>query len=187
VIPLQATGMIDISGSGVTDSDIMSHAFANASQEDEIPSLLIQRSSAFINEYTHKDEITGLRSDGGPSNPNHLLGSFPVLFPYGAGGFEVWRKETVPYEVHSCWALQYHDKRFCHDLHFVFQVFGVMQKRMVCRSAALQMKRSAYQNSEVAIWMLKPADLLKASAEEAHCVPFSNLSVQALHSQITAV
>jgi len=184
---MQATGMSDISGSGVTDSDIMSHAFANASQEDEIPSFLIWRSSAFINEYACKDEITGLRSDGGPSNPNHLLGSFPVLFPYGAGGFEVWQKETVPYEVHSCWALQYHNKCFCHDLHFVFQVFGVMQKRMVCRSAALQIKRSAYWNSEVAIRMLKPANLLKASAEEACHVPFSNPSVQALCSQITAV
>ena len=187
VIPIQATGMIDISGSGVTDSDLVSHAFANASEEDQTPSFLIRRSSAFINEYARKDEVTGLRSDGGPSNPNHLLGSFPVLFPYGAGGFEVWRKETVPYEAHSCWALQYHDKCFRYDLQFVFQVFGVMQKRMVCRSAALQMKRSAYRNNEVAIRMLKPADLLKASAEEAHRVPFSNPSVQALRSQITAV
>lgn len=187
VIPIQATGMIDISGSGVTDSDIVSHAFANATEEDQTPSFLIRRSSAFINEYARKDEVMGLRSDGGPSNPNHLLGSFPVLFPYGAGGFEVWRKETVPYEVHSRWALQYHDKRFRHDLQFVFQVFGVMQKRMVCRSAALQMQRSAYRNNEVAIRMLKPADLLKASAEEARRVPFSNPSVQALRSQITAV
>ena len=129
----------------------------------------------------------GLRSDGGPSNPNHLLRSFPILFPYGAGGFEVWRKETVPYEVHSCWALQYHDKHFHYNLQFVFQVFGVMQKRMVCCSMVLQMKRSAFQNNDVAIQMLKPADLLKASAEEAHHVPFSNPSVQALRSQITAV
>jgi len=104
----------------MTENDIVSHAFANACQDDQIPSFLIHKSSAFVNEYACKDEQTGLRSDGGPSNPNHLLGSFPVLFPYGAGGFEVWRKEPVPYEVHSRWALQYHDKRFCYDLHFVF-------------------------------------------------------------------
>lgn len=62
-----------------------------------------------------------------------------------------------------------------------------MQKRLVCRSAALQMKKSAFRNIKAVIRILKPADLLKASTEEARRAPFSNPSVQALWSQITAV
>jgi len=180
--------MIDVSGSGVTENDVFAHALTNTSElPDNIPSYLVRRSSAFVNEYARKDKNTGMRTDGGPSNPNHLLGSFPVLFPYGAGGFEVERDQDVPYEVHARWALQYHDKRFRYDLQFIFQVFGVVQKRMVCRSANLQIKRSTFRANETAIRMLKPSDLVTASAEESRCAPFSNPSVQALRTQLTAV
>ncbi len=80
-----------------------------------------------MSEYGRKSD-DGLRTDGGPSNPNHLLGAFPVLFPFGIGGFETSRHVNVPYEVHARWALMYADRRFRKDLHFLFQVFGVVQK-----------------------------------------------------------
>ncbi|RDB17999.1 ATP-dependent DNA helicase RRM3 [Hypsizygus marmoreus] len=130
VIPLQANGVIDVSGDDVPDNDIMAHAFSNA-VDDELRAekFKIRRGSAFINEYARIDKTTGQRYDGGPSDANHLLGTFPVLFPYGVGGFEVGRPENVPYESHARWALQYADRRFRKDLHFVFQVFGVIQKR----------------------------------------------------------
>ncbi len=68
----------------------------------------VKRGSQFVNEYARKTDDR-LRTDGGPSNPNHLWGAFPVLFPYGIGGFETTRRSPVPYEVHACWALQYGD------------------------------------------------------------------------------
>ncbi|KAK0197840.1 hypothetical protein F5146DRAFT_1017045, partial [Armillaria mellea] len=40
--------------------------------------------SRFVCEYARTSD-DGLRTDGGPSNPNHLLDAFPVLFPYGDG------------------------------------------------------------------------------------------------------
>ncbi|RDB21373.1 hypothetical protein Hypma_011904 [Hypsizygus marmoreus] len=188
IIPLQAHGVIDVSGDDVPDNDIMAHAFSNAvDDETRSEKYKIRRGSAFINEYARVDETTGQRYDGGPSDANHLLGTFPVLFPYGVGGFEVGRPDNVPYESHARWALQYADRRFRKDLHFVFQVFGVIQKRRVCRSASLQVKSKSFVHHQTQLKTLKPKDLLEASREETRRVPFSNSAVQALRTQLTAV
>lgn len=192
IIPLQALGVLDVGGDDVPDTDILAHALSNSSVEASLSQsqradFQIQRGSAFVNEYARTDKTTGQRYDGGPSDANHLLGAFPVLFPYGAGGFEVERPTNVPYEAHARWALQYADKRFRLDLHFIFQVFGVIQKRQVCRSASLQINRSSFIKHQGAIRALKPSDLLKASREETQRIPFSNPAIQALRSQLKAV
>ncbi|RDB27295.1 ATP-dependent DNA helicase PIF1 [Hypsizygus marmoreus] len=188
VIPLTANGIVDAGADDVPDSDIAAHAFSNANTElPQRESFHIRRGSAFINEYARIDPVTGQRYDGGPSNANHMLGAFPVLFPYGVGGFEVGRPEAVPYETHARWALLYWDKRFRKDLHFVFQVFGIIQKRRVCRSASLQIKRSTFQAHENELRNLKPSDLLEASREEHRRVPFSNPAVQVLRTNLTAI
>lgn len=103
------------------------------------------------------------------------------------GGFEVDHEQAVTYKQHARWALQYADRCFQKDFQFVFQIFRVMQKRQVCHSASLQIKRKAFQTLEEKISTLMPADLRQASVEEAQKLPFSNPSVQALRSQLTAV
>lgn len=184
-MPLQFTGVVDVNGEEVPDNDLLAHAMSNAA----LPSadLIIKRGSAFINEYARVRENTLERTDGGPSNPNHLLGAFPVLFPYGMGGFEVHRAVDVPYESHARWALQYADRRFRKDMHFMFQVFGVIQKRQVCRSATLEMKKSTFVANQALYQTLRPSDLMKASAEETRRAPYSNDAVRALRSQLSAV
>lgn len=186
VFPLQALGVIDVGATDVPDSDLLAHALANTTNAPP-KSFQIRRGSAFVNEYARTDDETQQRTDGGPNNPNHLLGTFPVLFPYGMGGFEVARNEQVPYEVHARWALQYADRRFRKDLYFVFQVFGVIQKRRICRAAVLQMKKSAFTFNQAAIRRLTPQDLLIASAEETRRVAFSNPAVQSLRTNLTAM
>lgn len=99
---MRAHDIIDVGGHNVPDSDIMVHALSNATDEEsQRESYYIQWSSAFVNEYARIDPVTGQQSDGGPSNASHLLGLFPVLFPYGMGGFEVGRPKNVPYEIHA--------------------------------------------------------------------------------------
>ena len=100
----------------------MAHALSNTASEENGNSFYVRRGSAFINEYARVDPISKQRYDGGPSNANHLLGSFPTLFPYGLGGFEVGRPLNVPYELHARWALRYGDKRFRLNHQFVFQI-----------------------------------------------------------------
>lgn len=187
VVPLAHLGVVDIDGVEVTDAELMAHALANCSQLVQEEDYLVRRGSAFVNEYARIDPATGQRTAGGPADANHLLGSFPTLFPYGLGGFEIERQVNVSYEAHARWALQYEDRRFRKDPHFPFQVFGVCQKRQVCRASILQMKRGAYLRHQNLLSTITAEDLLKASQEETRGVPFTNPAVRTLRSQLTAV
>ena len=140
-----------------------------------------------MNEYVRVDPLTGQRNNGGPSDANHLLGSFPTLFPFGQGGFEINWSVNVPYKAHVHWALQYKDRHFRKDPHFPFQVFGICQKRRVCCASVLQMKKRAYFQHQNLLSTITAHDLTKASQEEMCSVPFSNPAVQILHSQLSAV
>ena len=184
---MQSMGVVDVDGCDISSTEIMAHALANSTMEPISGNYSIRRGSAFVNEYARTDPLTGLRNDGGPSNPNHLLGSFPTLFPYGKGGFETNRPINVPYETHAKWSMLYADKRFRKDIQFPFQIFGICQKREVCRSSVLQMKRPHFIRQINLISTLKPQDLIKASQEETRKVRFSNPAVQALRDQLGAV
>ncbi len=135
-IDLQSHGVVDANGNEIIDEDLRDHALVNGSLLPKPGSFSEERfkvkhGSRFVSEYGRRSD-DGLHTDGGPSNPNHLLGAFPVLFPFGIGGFETSRCINVPYEVHAQWVLMYADRRFRKDLHFVFQVFGVVQKQNIC-------------------------------------------------------
>jgi hypothetical protein len=62
-----------------------------------------------------------------------------------------------------------------------------MQKRQVCRSAVLQIKRPSFIAQQNLISRLTPAELVAASREETRGVPYSNLGVRALRKQLSAV
>ncbi|KAF8067607.1 hypothetical protein FPV67DRAFT_1449245 [Lyophyllum atratum] len=74
----------------IPEEDIMAHALANT-DDPPVSDFVMRRSSTFVSEYPRIEKETGMRTDGGPSNANHLLGAFPTSFPYGLGGFEVDR------------------------------------------------------------------------------------------------
>ena len=144
VLPLSHLVVVDIDAFQVTDLELMAHALANCSQLIQDEDYLIRCGSIFVNEYARVDPSTRQRSAGGQSDANHLLGTFPTLFPYGEGGFEVERQVNMSYEAHVRWALQYEDRRFRTNPHFSFQVFGMCQKRQVYWAYMLQMKRRSY-------------------------------------------
>jgi len=179
-------GVIDVEGCDISSTELMARAFANSTNEHTPEDYYIRRGSAFVNEYARTDTTTGLRNNGGPSSPNHLLGCFPTLFPYGTRRFETNRPINVPYETHAKWSMLYVDRCFRKNLQFPFQIFGVCQKREVCRSAVLQMKRPQFTQQKNLISTLKPQDLIKASQEETHKVRFSNPAVQALRDHLCA-
>jgi hypothetical protein len=100
-----------------------------------------------VNEYACQNG-EGDHFEGTPENPNHLLGSFPCLFPYGHGGFETNQPHKVTYDNHARWAVRYDDKQFCQDLHFIFQVFGVIQKQQLCAAVVLQISKQSFLQHE---------------------------------------
>ena len=185
VVPLQSLGVVDVGGTDVEERDALTSALTNVSEAEQGKSFAVKRGNEFINEYARTNS-EGERTDGGASNPNHLLGAFPTLYCYGKGGIEVNRPIAVSYGDHVRRDLQYWDKRFRKDLHYIFQVFGVLQKRQVCKSAGIQIKRSDFQKNEKVIQSLKPSDLIQAADEERRRIPFSNPAVKCLRKHITS-
>jgi hypothetical protein len=183
VVPLQSLGVVDVGGTDVAEHDALSSALVNVSKAEQQKSFAVKRGSDFVNEYARKD-LEGEWSDGGPNNPNHLLGAFPTLYCYGKGGIETSRPIDVSYGDHVRRDLQYWDRRFRKDLHYVFQVFGVLQKRQVCKSAGIQIGRKDFKKNEGVIQTLKPGDLAQAAEEESRRVPFSNPAVRHLRKYI---
>jgi hypothetical protein len=183
---LQSLGVVDVAGTNVQDNDVLAHALQNVARSDKEQGWAVKRSTDFVNEYPRRDS-DGNVTDGFGDNPNHLLGCFPCLFPYGQGGFEVERLQKVSYEAHSRWAIRYHDKRFALDLHFIFQVFGVLQKRQLCAAAALQISRRAFQRYENDVRCLTSSDFEKAAEEERSKQPFSNAVMQSMRKTLSTV
>ncbi|KAF7289954.1 ATP-dependent DNA helicase [Mycena indigotica] len=71
VFPLQPHGAIDISGDAVTDQDLFREATRNFAPSSNTKDYAVRPGSTFVNEYPRED--AGQRTDGGPSNANHLL------------------------------------------------------------------------------------------------------------------
>jgi hypothetical protein len=186
-VPLFGTGVIDVEAASITNQMLMNRAVKNLlvtrSEDDEI--YAVRRGGDFINTYPRRDEHGDL-SDGGVDDPNHLLGAFPTLFPYGRGGFETNRKRLVSYAKHARWALQYGDGQFRKNIAFVSQVFSVMQRRQVAMQSLVQMNRRDFHQFESAISRITPQDLLDASIEEEKHVKFTNKDVQVLWDHISA-
>ncbi|KAG9225266.1 hypothetical protein CCMSSC00406_0007097 [Pleurotus cornucopiae] len=188
VIPLQSLGMIDTETTGLSDSDLLAAALKNTGDQlAQYEEATIKHGTSMVNEYPRVHNGTGLRYAGTEESPNHLLGAFPVNFPYGQGGLEIHRERPVPYQKHAQWALLYADNRFRTDLQFIFQTFGVLLKRQILSSTKVQIKRSAYRRHADTIRQLKSVDLIKASVEESKRLPFSNPIIRLFRTQLSGL
>jgi hypothetical protein len=141
-IPIYELGVVDIEGEDVSCGKLIENAFQNAGESlhdaaTNEKGYVFRRGSECVNEYARHDD-EGRFTEEEDNIPNHLLGAFPYLFPYGEGGFETKRPCAVSYVDHARWALEYEDRRFSRHMSFIFQVFGVIQKRQVCHAAELQ-------------------------------------------------
>ena len=183
---MQALGVVDVAANNVNENEVLAHALANVSGADKETAFAVKRGGTFVNEYPRRN-ADGSLSEGSVDNPNHLLGSFPCLFPYGQGGFEVPRPTKVTYETHSRWALRYADRRFCKDFHFIFLVFGVLQKRQLCAAAVLQISKPIFTRYEHELRHLHPSDFEIAATEEQARKPFSNPTMKALRRDLTTI
>ena len=89
--------------------------------------------------------------------------------------------------MHARWALRYEDRRFRTDLHFMFQVFGVIQKYHMCASVVLQILKQSFLCFESAIRNLDSADFEKAATQERAREGFTDPTMKSLRKTITAV
>ena len=77
--------------------------------------------------------------------------------------------------------------RFRTHEQFPFQVFGVYQKRQVCRSVSLQIRKTTFARHQELIQSLTPADFDLASREEIEGKPFSHEGIKTLRRHLRAV
>ena len=106
---MQSLSVVDATASEVNDNKVLVHALANVAHSEKEHGWAVRQGDDFINEYPHVNE-NGLHYKGTTDDLNHLLGSFPCLFPYNQGGFKIDRPKSVFYDVHTCWALCYANK-----------------------------------------------------------------------------
>lgn len=136
---MNESGVVDIDGLDIAQSDLLQQAFKNVVEkpsECEPPYTILQ-GGEFVNEYGRHNEF-GLPTTSSDAGVNHLLGAFPYLFPYGAGGFEIDRSSPVSYIEHAQWAVRYTDGRSARNITFLSLVLNVIQKRQVCLGSELQ-------------------------------------------------
>ena len=178
--------MVDATGSDISDKELMTHALGRLSMSDLNTGQAVKHGSEFVNEYPRKDQ-DGHDFAGTIDDPNIWLASFPTLFPYGMGGIETARDRRVSLSLHVKWALEYHDRRFRNHLQFMFQAFGILQKRQIARSTSLQITQKDFMAQENAIRALKPSDFLDAAKEEARNIPFTNRTIQQLRKHVSTI
>lgn len=68
--------------------------------QGHVESYFVRRGGECVNEYPRRDATSASEFNlglGDINDPNHLLGAFPCLFPYGCGGFEVDRPRKVKF------------------------------------------------------------------------------------------
>ncbi|KAJ4474707.1 hypothetical protein C8J55DRAFT_562532 [Lentinula edodes] len=110
VFPILTHGVVNVEGNNIPRSELLAHAFQNMTTAGTQlhlvePNMRFNvRHGDFVNEYGRRDEAERLTT-GPPGNPNHLLGCYPHLFPYGRGGYETERKVIMSYEAHAKWSL----------------------------------------------------------------------------------
>jgi hypothetical protein len=103
------------------------------------------------------------------------------------GGFEVAWPVRLSYAEHAKWSLRFTDRRFWKDHNFIFQLFGVLQKRQVCASSCLQVSKKTFHDNAALFCAVHPSDLEKACHEEAKKLPISNPTVLSLKCHLSTV
>jgi hypothetical protein len=93
VIPMQELGVMDVEGGDVSSESLVEKAFQNIAEDYQDPVMeekgyVVWRGGECVNEYARHDE-QGCFTDGADDYPNHLLGAYPYLFPYGEGGLRL--------------------------------------------------------------------------------------------------
>jgi hypothetical protein len=159
VIPLQFLGQEDVDLTKLSASELMVWGMNNLWGEGKEGVYAVKHGALAINTF-------GVSRSGKYPAPvdNYWEKAFPVVFPYGEGGFEGRQQSPVSLAEHARWALQYHDRRFRRHPTFSFVLFGILQRRQALLSAKLQMHRADFKK-EAALFESITLDQMKASAE----------------------
>ncbi|PBK88562.1 hypothetical protein ARMGADRAFT_1033920 [Armillaria gallica] len=115
---LEWMGVSDVELIKVQGRTFMTSALCNLVVKDKKkPDLIIFSGENPINEY---------------NNPDLIMGMFPILFPYGVGGFEdPGRHVPMSFQKQANYYLDLNDHTFCYHDSFIFVAMNIFQRRQV--------------------------------------------------------
>ncbi|OBZ68218.1 hypothetical protein A0H81_11694 [Grifola frondosa] len=112
--------------------------------------------------------------------------TYPILFPFGTGGFEHSHRRPISLTEHIRWALQYFDRRFQEHHMIAFHLFSIVQKRQVLSSARIQMHRQTFDRDTHLLSSLTVSKLQQAAREEERGQQCSDPAVRLLKKEMHA-
>jgi len=125
------------------------------------------------------------------NNPTLLLGLYPTLFPYGAGGFEDTSRPTkISFKKQIQYLLTYSDRRFEEHHSFIFIVFNMLQRREACLHARLMTSKPYFSKTADQIVSVNADDVkevLSSFEKNKMNIRSHNPQMHALLSQVKAV
>ncbi|KAI0257798.1 hypothetical protein BC834DRAFT_791938, partial [Gloeopeniophorella convolvens] len=110
--------------------------------------------------------------------------AYPVLFPYGVGGFEAVRTQPIPLLDHVRWALEFHDARFQRHPMFPFHAFSLLQRRQILASAKAQISKADFEAIVPLLGGVTREALMHAGEEECRGDNITNPSVEVLCQRV---
>ncbi|KAE8231098.1 hypothetical protein CF326_g3896 [Tilletia indica] len=147
---LEHHGMLDVNGVSIPSHARTASALSNATGTER-PDLIIKHGSSFIQDY---------------NNPQLFPGMFPLLFPWGIGGFESERDAPFSFNKQATYLLDLADPAFRRHWSFVFVVANIKQRRAIHNGSRLACKSRDYTAFSRTLAELD-SDVVKRIAEHA--------------------
>ncbi len=99
------------------------------------------------------------------NNPDHLLGAYPCLFPYGIGGImDINRRLQLTYREHANYLLQLADNRFRKHYSFMFVTFNIIQRQEARKKMNLLIRAKDFKSFSFELSKLTIEDFEKAES-----------------------
>jgi len=106
-----------------------------------------------------------------------MTAAYPVIFPFGRGGFDFQSRRGVSFQEHVRWAIEYYDQRFAVHHSFPFVAFGLLQKQQALQSAKVYMRRRDFEKDSAALSRIRSSDICEAAGQQQAGVRPSNQAV----------
>ncbi|KAE8221649.1 hypothetical protein CF319_g5026 [Tilletia indica] len=140
---LEYHGLVDVNGVTVPAHVRTATALAN-STGTERPDLIIKHGSSFIQDY---------------NNPSLFPGMFPMLFPWGIGGFEADRQVPLSFAKQASHLLDLADPIFRRHWSYMFVACNIKQRRAIHTGSRLACKSKDFASASRIIQELDPASI----------------------------
>ncbi|KAE8230936.1 hypothetical protein CF326_g4056 [Tilletia indica] len=159
---LEHHGLLDINGMSVPAHSRSASALATATGTER-PDLVIRHGSKFVEDY---------------NNPGLFPGMYPLLFPWGTGGFESKRDTPLSFSRQAKYLLDITESTFRRHWSFIFVVANIKQRRAIHLGSRLMCKSGDFERFSTLLRRLDPAIIRRVSEHVARGGSLNTISAE---------